>query len=179
MRLRRKGIKSFWTCCEKEFIGIRALPKPYFKLALAAVPCYSKNMDKKRAIVASLAAVLILFFAACSNNDAGPMLLSLAFEEQLRSLPNVESVQAMNIKSDFKGTVYKVYFKSPLDPTDISKGTFRQKAFVGFAGYERPNCLMTTGYMLSDAAALKRIAENEAAYILEGNLIAVEHRYFG
>lgn len=136
-------------------------------------------MNKKRAIIASLAAVLILFFAACSNNDAGSTLLPLSFEEQLRLLPNVESVQAMNIKSDFKGTLYKVYFKSPLDPADSSKGTFRQKAFVGFAGYERPNCLMTTGYMLSDAAALKRISENEAAYILEGNLIAVEHRYFG
>ena len=155
------------------------MPKPYFKLVLAAVPCYSRNMNKKRAIVASFAAALIFLFAACSNPGDGSTLQTLVFEGQLRSLPNVESVQAMNIKSDFKGTLYKVYFESPLDPTDISKGTFRQKAFVGFAGYERPNCLMTTGYMLSDAAALKRIAENEAAYILEGNLIAVEHRYFG
>ena len=136
-------------------------------------------MNKKRAIVASFAAALIFLFAACSNPDDGLTILPLSFKDQLRSLPNVESVQQMNIKSDFKGTLYKVYFKSPLDPTDISKGTFRQKAFVGFAGYERPNCLMTTGYMLSDAAAIKRTAENEAAYILKGNLIAVEHRYFG
>lgn len=136
-------------------------------------------MNKKHAIVASFAAALIFLFAACSNPNDGSTLPTLAFEDQLRSLPNVESVEPIKEKSDFKGTVYKVYFKSQLDPADISKGTFRQKAFVGFAGYDKPNCLMTTGYSLSDKAALKRFSENEAAYILEGNLVAVEHRYFG
>ena len=136
-------------------------------------------MNKKHAIVASFAAALIFLFAACSNPNDGSTLPTLAFEDQLRSLPNVESVEPIKEKSDFKGTVYKVYFKSQLDPADISKGTFRQKAFVGFAGYDKPNCLMTTGYSLSDKAALKRLSENEAAYILEGNLVAVEHRYFG
>lgn len=106
-------------------------------------------------------------------------ILPDTFAEALKTLPNVESVEPIKEKSDFKGTVYKVYFKSQLDPADISKGTFRQKAYIGFAGYDKPNCLMTTGYSLSDYAALARYSENEAAFILQGNLIAVEHRYFG
>lgn len=143
-------------------------------------------MNKKIAIFASFADALILFFAACSDSDGGLTILpptyyeeSHSFEEALNTLPNVESIEKVKEKSDFKGTVYKVYFKSQLDPTDSSKGTFSQKAFVGFAGYDKPNCLMTTGYTLSDKAALKRFSENEAAFILEGNLVAVEHRYFG
>ncbi len=136
-------------------------------------------MNKKKAIVASLAAALILILAACSNSDGGLPILPDTFAEALKTLPNVESVEPIKEKSDFKGTVYKVYFKSQLDPADISKGTFRQKAYIGFAGYDKPNCLMTTGYSLSDYAALARYSENEAAFILQGNLIAVEHRYFG
>ena len=136
-------------------------------------------MNKKKAIFAPLAAALILIFAACSNSNDGSTLLPNSFAEALKTLPNVESVQELNTKSDFKGTVYKVYFNSLLDPSDSSKGTFRQKAYIGFAGYDKPNCLMTTGYSLSDYAALARYSENEAAFILQGNLIAVEHRYFG
>ena len=142
-------------------------------------------MNKKKAIFASFAAALILIFAACSNSDGGLTILppaseeSHAFEEALKALQNVESVEKVREKSDFKGTVYKVYFNSLLDPSDSSKGSFRQKAYIGFAGYDKPNCLMTTGYSLSDKAALARYSENEAAFILQGNLIAVEHRYFG
>ena len=73
-----------------------------------------------------------------------------------------------------------VYFNSLLDPSDASKGTFRQKAYIGFAGYDKPNCLATTGYELSSEKSLTvQNAEFENAFILNGNLVAVEHRYFG
>lgn len=140
-------------------------------------------MNKKRiraaAYFTSLLASLIIVFAACSNSSGDATIISFTFMQRLQALPNVESVQKVNVKHDFHGDVYKVYFNSLLDPSDRSKGTFRQKAYIGFAGYDKPNCLMTTGYSLSDNAALARYSENEAAFILQGNLIAVEHRYFG
>ena len=144
-------------------------------------------MNRKRAyasaLLAALAASFILIFAACSNSSGGVTILPIGenygFESKLIALPNVISVEKVTAKNTFHGKLYKVYFNSLLDPSDSSKGSFRQKAYIGFAGYDKPNCLMTTGYSLSDYAALARYSENEAAFILQGNLIAVEHRYFG
>ncbi len=134
-------------------------------------------MNKKRAFFAAFFAALILTFVACSNNSDSPQ--ADLFATQLRALPNVISVEKFSQKTTFKGKVYKVYFKSLLDPSDASKGTFKQKALIGFAGYDRPNCLATTGYILSDQIAMKQASENESAFILNGNFVAVEHRYFG
>ena len=51
-------------------------------------------------------------------------------------------------------TNISVYFNSLLDPSDALKGAFRQKAYIGFAGYDKPNCLATTGYELSSEKSL-------------------------
>ena len=134
-------------------------------------------MNKKVCWLTALLAAFILTFAACSNNSDSPQ--TDLFASQLRALPNVASVEKFTQKTTFTGTVYKVYFNSLLDPFDASKGTFKQKALIGFAGYDKPNCLTTTGYMLSDQIAMKQACENESAFILNGNLVAVEHRYFG
>lgn len=122
-------------------------------------------------------AVIILTFAACSNDSDSPQ--TDPFESQLRALPNVVSVEKFTKKTDYKGSVYTVYFNSLLDPSDASKGKFKQKAYIGFAGYEKPVCLTTAGYMLSEQIVTIPTPENECAFILNGNLIAVEHRYFG
>ena len=134
-------------------------------------------MNRKRAFFSALLAAVIITLAACSNGSGSPQ--PDQFASELSALPNVISVEKFTQQTSFKGTVYKVYFKSLLDPSDASKGTFKQKALIGFAGYDKPNCLTTTGYMLSDQIAMRQISENESAFILNGNLVAVEHRYFG
>ena len=133
-----------------------------------------------------LAILLALLFtlSACSTGDSDNGTGSNTseaeiFESKLSSLPNVLSVEKLNIESTFKGSLYKVYFSSLLDPSDPTKGTFKQKAFIGFAGFDKPNCLTTAGYMLSDPFLMRQNSENECAFILNGNLVAVEHRYFG
>ncbi|MBQ3965697.1 MAG: hypothetical protein II684_02550 [Treponema sp.] len=134
-------------------------------------------MKKYRPLLVTVFAVIILTFAACSNDSDSPQ--TDPFESQLRALPNVVSVEKITKKTDYKGSIYTVYFNSLLDPSDASKGKFKQKAYIGFTGYEKPVCLTTAGYMLSEQIVTRKTPENECAFILNGNLIAVEHRYFG
>lgn len=133
---------------------------------------------KKISLVSAVFASFFLIFSACPNNNPSAPE-SDEFEVQLRALPNVASVEKFTKESTFHGSTYTVYFNSLLDPSDPSKGTFRQKAYIGFAGYDKPNCLTTCGYSLSEILIKTVAHENEVAYILKGNLIAVEHRYSG
>ncbi len=144
---------------------------------------------------------LILAFSSCSDSDdengsapphtAESPASTDAFKDKLSSLPNVSGVAKFDMDSIrsrvseelkeklYKGNIYKFYVTSKLNPDDpADTGTFYQKVIVGFSGYDKPNCLMTTGYYLNDISTIIP-TEHEIAFLLEGNFVAVEHRYFG
>ena len=140
----------------------------------------------------------VLAFSSCSNSgdESGsspfyPPQSSDVFKNQLSSLPNVSGVTKFDMDSIrsrvreelkeklYKGNIYKFYVTSKLNPGDPDDTrTFNQKVIVGFSGYDKPNCLMTTGYYLRDEATMIP-TEHEIAFLLNGNFVAVEHRYFG
>lgn len=147
--------------------------------------------------------VIALVFSSCSNSDDDNSSNSYTtgsepsstssdeFQKQLSSLPNVSGVAKFDMDSIrsrvreelkeklYKGNIYRFYVTSKLNPDDpADTRTFNQKVIVGFSGYDKPNCLMTTGYYLRDEATLIP-TEHEIAFLLEGNFVAVEHRYFG
>ena len=64
--------------------------------------------------------------------------------------------------------------RQPVDHTDPTAGTFEQRLTLLHAGTGRPTVLFTTGY---EAVLAPR--RTEAAVLLGGNQLQVEHRYFG
>jgi len=135
-------------------------------------------------VSAIIAVSLVLCLSGCNSDKVSSKSTQASqkndyelFEEQLKTLDNVISVERVNGDSDFKAT-FKVYFNSLLEPGNITnEETFVQKALVGFSGYDKPNTLIPSGYSLGND--LYPNSRNEIAYWLEGNLIEIEHRYFG
>lgn len=78
-------------------------------------------------------------------------------------------------KSVYKAK-YKMFITQPVDHKDKSKGTFRQRLYVCFAGFNRPNVIITEGYTAMYAANPNYV--EEISSILDANVVAVEHRYF-
>ncbi|MBP5706041.1 MAG: hypothetical protein J6W76_02065, partial [Spirochaetales bacterium] len=160
-------------------------------------------MNKTKKITFIIILAMIFCFYACQNDltqepNEQHNESAVTFEEQLNALPNVESVTKISM-SDlrrklqeeqpeyyeklkdmlYNGDLYIVYFNSLLDPDNSSDSTtFKQKALIGFIGNDKPNCLVSTGYYLKEAAFMIP-TENEIAFLLNCNFIAVEHRYFG
>ncbi len=140
-------------------------------------------MKKTRFVIFMLILATVFCFNACQNDPAQEINeqhneSDVSFKEQLEALPNVISVTDVTYDIGYKGDIYVVNFKSLLDPDSSSDTTFNQRVLIGFSGYDRPNCLVTTGY---DLGLKSVISTNEAeiAYLLDGNFVAVEHRYFG
>ena len=57
-------------------------------------------------------------------------------------------------------------------------GTFKQRCFLMFTGYDSPVVLDTEGYALQDSVDNTEVRQDLVKY-LKANYISVEHRYFG
>ncbi len=68
---------------------------------------------------------------------------------------------------------YKLRIKQPLDHSDPSKGYFYQTVFLSHKDKESVTVLITEGYNIGHNLIY------EIAELVEGNQIAVEHRFFG
>jgi hypothetical protein len=93
--------------------------------------------------------------------------------DQLRSLPGVAQVrQARNDARSFKES-YELRFSQAVDHTNPDAGTFEQRVFVSHADYDKPVLLSTAGYAAGGNSG------GELQRLLGGNLVTVEHRFFG
>ncbi|HNX06291.1 MAG TPA: S28 family serine protease [Bacteroidales bacterium] len=96
--------------------------------------------------------------------------------EKLKSLPDVQDVQALKYTAPFKEK-YLVLIKQWLDPMDTAAGTFVQRVFVSHYAFEAPTVLVTEGY--AGTYAEREDYTEELTGIFKTNQILVEHRYFG
>lgn len=87
--------------------------------------------------------------------------------ERLRVSPALTSV----IKSK-----YRFFITQPIDHHHPELGTFKQRVIVAFNNFKGPNVLITEGYGAASGSN-PRYGE-EIAFLLGGNIIQVEHRYF-
>ena len=94
------------------------------------------------------------------------------FRQALEAIPGIEIVKELKAYAHFT-EVYELRFTQPVDHHYPNNVTFTQRMFVGHAGFDRPTVLSTSGYQ---AAGL---GNAEPAVLLNGNLLRVEHRYFG
>lgn len=71
---------------------------------------------------------------------------------------------------------YSMCITQPIDHKDLSKGVFKQRVIVGFAGFDRPSEIVTEGYTAN--YAFNPNYRDEPSRLFNTNMVFVEHRYF-
>lgn len=99
---------------------------------------------------------------------------STQFMKQLCALDGVSEVTPME-SSKFKEK-YQLKVEQQVDWGTSSKGTFRERVFVGFKGLDRPTVIVTEGYAAS--YGLSSNYEEELSTLFDANVILCEYRYF-
>lgn len=121
--------------------------------------------------IASIIFILTLSFCALAYPQGGAadsVLLG-----KLKALPGVVDIQPARIDEKLFKEGYEVMFEQALDHRNPAGETFRQRFFVAHSDFAKPVLLETAGY------AAGRPAAGELARILAGNVVTVEHRFFG
>ena len=78
------------------------------------------------------------YFLPCNVNEEAA--------NELRSIPNVVAVGKLDV---FEDNEYMLFFETPTDHADPSKGTFIQRMHVYYEGKDAPNCFYIGGYDLN------------------------------
>jgi len=91
----------------------------------------------------------------------------------LKSIPGIE-IQKKDT-SAYK-EFYIIMFPQPVNHKNLSGPTFKQRIFIGHAGFDRPTVMVTEGY---GADYVSPMTVDEPTSLLNANQLYVEHRYFG
>jgi len=90
----------------------------------------------------------------------------------LEKIEGLEIVSETRHNSSFS-EAYEIKFSQAIDHNIPEGAKFSQRMFIGHAGFDRPMVLSTSGY------GARGLGYAEPARMVKGNLIRVEHRYFG
>ena len=101
-----------------------------------------------------------------------------SFGERLAELEGVVSVDAIVQSQDVFTEKYVVWFEQPTDWQNPQRGTFLQRAEIGFQDYETVNVVNVGGYFLDDER-FPTDDRHELVKMYDGNYISIEHRFFG
>lgn len=127
----------------------------------------------KRATYLPFLLLLTLTLSGCLSSKS-ITVQDADLQQALRALPKVSQVAEKESKS--YAQKYELYIEQPLDYSNLSAGTFKQRVFVYHRGFDRPVVLVTEGYAADrydnsgDPSPL--------ASLLGANVVVVEHRYF-
>ncbi len=91
--------------------------------------------------------------------------------EKLATIKNSVSIEKKAPSSHFNENC-DIWFEQPVDYNDSSKGTFRQRVFLGFERASLPVIVELKGYGIGS----ERAGELAAHY--KANQISIEHRFF-
>ena len=91
--------------------------------------------------------------------------------EKLATIKNVVSIEKKEVVGHFDEN-YEIWFEQPIDHNDLSKGSFRQRVFLGFENTSKPVIVELRGYNIGSEKA------GELAEHYEANQLTIEHRYF-
>ncbi len=126
--------------------------------------------------------LLVLLLVSCSSTKtvvaptiAAPSTVAPIVEvsnfEKLASIKNVVRIDKREKVSHFDEN-YEIWFEQPIDHEDLSKGTFKQRVFLGFENPSQPVIVELQGYGIYSEKA------GELANHYEANQLTIEHRYF-
>ena len=117
---------------------------------------------------------LILFLISVSCNSTKTVVNSnteVSTYKKLAAINNVTKVEKRENVSHFDEN-YELWFEQPIDHNDLSKGTFKQRVFLGFENPSKPVIVELRGYGIGSDKA------GELANHYKANQLSIEHRYF-
>ena len=116
--------------------------------------------------------LFILLLVGCKTTQPVivPIVDVLTFEK-LASIKDVVSIEKRDQVSHFDEN-YEIWFEQPIDHNDISKGTFKQRVFLGYENPTQPVIVELRGYGIGPESA------GELANHYKANQLTIEHRYF-
>ena len=116
--------------------------------------------------------LFILFLVGCKSTQTivdTPVKVSTF--EKLATIKNVVSIEKRDQVSHFDEN-YEIWFEQPISHNDLSKGTFKQRVFLGFENDTLPVIVELRGYGIGPEQA------GELADHYKANQLTIEHRYF-
>lgn len=118
------------------------------------------------------ASLLLLLIVSCKTSQTvvAPTVEDSTFEK-LATIKNVVSIEKRKPTSHFDEN-YEIWFEQPIDHNDLSKGTFKQRVFLGFENDTLPVIVELRGYGIGPERA------GELADHYKANQLTIEHRYF-
>ena len=116
--------------------------------------------------------ILTCFFTSCkTTQDIVVPQRSISNFEKLASIDNVLSIEKKESTSHFNEN-FEIWFEQPVNYSDLSKGTFKQRVLLGFENDSLPVIVELQGYgIYTDKAG-------ELASHYNANQLTIEHRYF-
>ena len=95
--------------------------------------------------------------------------------EKLEKIPGISDVTIQYSKSNPEEYGYYFNVEQLKDHKNPKGGTFKQRCFLMFKGYDRPVVLDTEGYVLQDSLDNTEVRQDLVKY-LKANYISIEHR---
>ncbi len=126
-------------------------------------------MKLTRSIYLSL---IILLLVSCKTTQTViNQSVKVSNFEKLASIKDIASIEKREPVSHFDEN-YEMWFEQPIDHNDLSKGTFRQRVFIGFENDSLPVIVELRGYGIGPESA------GELANHYKANQLTIEHRFF-
>jgi hypothetical protein len=126
---------------------------------------------------ATAIAAAALALSACAADDgaldtsASQQHLSDPLLEQLQALPGVTVTELAPLPG---ARQFSLQVTQPVDHARPNGASFQQRVMLRIRGVDQPTTLASTGYGLFGSVP----RDNEISYLLAGNAITVEHRYY-
>lgn len=116
--------------------------------------------------------LFVLSIVGCKTTQSvAPPIVEVSTFEKLASIKNIVSIEKRDQVSHFDEN-YEIWFEQPIDHSDLYKGTFRQRVFLGFENDTLPVIVQLRGYGIKEETA------GELANHYNANQLTIEHRYF-
>lgn len=115
--------------------------------------------------------VLAILLVSCNTQKVIIPVTETSNFEKLAQIKNVVKIEKRTAVSHFDEN-YEIWFEQPIDYSDASKGTFRQKVFLGFENDTLPVFVELQGYGIYTERS------GELANHYQANQLTIEHRYF-
>ncbi|WP_299273079.1 S28 family serine protease [uncultured Psychroserpens sp.] len=128
-------------------------------------------MKLSHVFYAILFSITVLSCKTTQNVVAPTVEKELSNFEKLAGIPNIVSIEKKQTTSHFDEN-YELWFEQPIDHNDATKGTFKQRVFLGFENGNLPVIVELRGYGIGS----ERAGELAAHY--KANQLTIEHRYF-
>ncbi len=118
-----------------------------------------------------IVATALVFVSCKTMQTANKSTIETSIFEKLASLKNVVRIEKREAVSHFDEN-YEIWFQQPIDHNDLTKGTFKQRVFLGFENINKPVIVELRGYGIGSEKA------GELANHYKANQLTIEHRYF-